>query len=71
MTAFSFGKHPTIHQSNPFKRATVMVLCLRFTDQNEIANVSPERNLMSLLKTLQCQPSPESGIVLVRLLVSI
>jgi len=71
LTAFSFGKRPSIHQSSTFKRATIMIFFLRFTYQIEISKSSPEPNLMTILKVLPCQPSPEGGIILFRLLVSV
>ena len=74
MTAFSFGyhhKHPTIDWLNPFKKAPSMVFLLRFISQYETSKGSPEPKLMALLKVFQCQPSPEGGIVLFRLLVAV
>jgi len=74
MMAFSFGyhlKHLTIDQLNPFKQASFMVFLLRFTSQYETSKGSPEPKVMTLLKVLPCQPSPEGGIVLLRLLVSV
>ena len=74
MMAFSFGyhlKHLTIDQLNPFKQASFMVFLLRFTSQYETSKGSPEPKVMTLLKVLPCQPSPEGGIVLLRLLISV
>jgi len=74
MTAFSFGKplkHLTIDQLNPFKQASFMAFLLRFTSQYETSKGSPEPKVMTLLKALPYQPSPEGGIVLSRLLVPV
>jgi hypothetical protein len=74
MTAFSFGNHlkyPTIDWLNPFKQASFMVFLLRFTSQYETTKGTLEPKLMTLLKVLPCQPLPEDGIVLFRLLVSV
>jgi hypothetical protein len=74
MTAFSFGyhlKHLNIDLLNPFKKAYFMVLLFRFTSQYETSKESPKPKLMTLLKVLPCQPLPEDGIVLFRLLVSV
>ena len=74
MTAFSFGyqpKHLKTDQLDPFKRAAVLVFFPRFTSQYETLKGSPESKLMSLQKVFPCMPSPEGGIVLFRLLVSV
>jgi len=74
MTAFSFGyhlKHMAINWLNPFKHTSFMVFLLRFTSQYETLKGSPESKLMSLQKVFPCMPSPEGGIVLFRLLVSV
>jgi len=74
MTAFSFGnhfKHPTIDWLNPFKQASSMVFLLRFTSEYETSKGSLELKLVTHIKGLPCQPSPEGGIVLFCLLVSV
>jgi hypothetical protein len=74
MTAFSFGynlKHMNIDLLNPFKQASFMVFLLRFTAKNETSNLSLVSTIMTLLKVLPCQPSPEGGIILFHLLVSV
>ena len=74
MTAFSFGyhhKHPTIDWLNPFKKAPSMVFLLRFTSEYETSKGSLELKLVTLLQVFPCQPLPEGGIVLFRLLVSV
>jgi hypothetical protein len=74
MTAFSFGyhlKHLTIHWQNHFKQAPFMLFLLHFTSHYATAKGYPEPKLMALLIVFQCQPLPESGIVLFRLLVAV
>ena len=74
MTAFSFGyhlKHLNIDLLNPFKKAYFMVLLFRFTSQYETSKESPKPKILSLLKGLSCHTSPEGGIILSRLLVSV
>jgi hypothetical protein len=62
-------KHQTIDWLNPFNQASSMVFLLRFTSQHETSKGSSEPKLMALRTVVPCQPSPEGGIVLVRLLV--
>ena len=74
MMAFSFGKplkHLTIDQLNPFKQASFMVFLLRFTSQYETSKSSLTPTITTLLITMKWWPSPEGGIVLLRLLVPV
>ena len=74
MTAFCFGyhlKHLTFDWLNHLKQASFMVFLLRFTGKNETSNLSLLPTIMTLLKGLSCQTSPDGGIVLFRLLVSV
>jgi hypothetical protein len=71
MTAFSFGKRPVSHQSSPFKRASIMVFCLRFTSQNETSKTFLIPTMKPHLITRYRQPLTKGGIVLLRLLVAV
>jgi hypothetical protein len=74
MTAFFIGyhlKHLNIDLLNPFKQASFMVFLLRSTAKNETSNLSLAPTIMILHKGYSSQTSPEGGIVLFRLLVSV
>jgi hypothetical protein len=74
MTAFSFGYQPKdlkTDQLDPFKRAAVIVFFPRFICKNETSKESPKLKILSLLKVFFCQTTPEGGIILSRLLVSV
>jgi hypothetical protein len=74
MTAFSFDylhKHMKINQRRPFKRLTVTVFLLRLRCLNEISKSFLHPTISTLFKSMKWWPSPEGGIVLFRLLVSV
>ncbi len=74
MTAFSFGyqhKHLKIHQYDRYKRVTIRVLLLCFASLNETPRSSPIPIITTPFMTMKWRPSPEGGIGLFRLLVSV
>jgi len=74
MTAFSFDHQPEnmkINQRCPFKRFTVTVFFLRFSCPNETSKSSLTQTISTLFIAMKWWPSPEGGIVLLRLLVSV
>jgi hypothetical protein len=71
MMAFSFSKHLAIHQSNTFKKATIVAFSLRFTCRNETSSNSMTQVKIISVIIPQWQTSPEGGIVLLRLLVAV
>jgi len=74
MTAFSFDyqpKHLKINQCCPFKRPTVAVFFLRFRCPNETSKSSLTPSKSPLFITRKWWSSPEGGIILFRLMVSV
>jgi len=74
MTAFSFGyhlKHLIKDQLIPLKRAAITAFFHRVTYQNETSKSSLTPTITTLLITMKWWPSPEDGIVLLRLMVSV
>jgi len=74
MTAFSFGKplkHLIKDQLIPLKRTDITVFCVRVISQNETSKISLTPTITTLFITTKWWPSPEGGIVLVRLLAAV